>query len=70
MASEKFKLHRIGWTKAAPAPESVRVGDFIYTSSIYPIDDSGHAITCPDSNDGLPYAASRAGGASASMTAA
>jgi enamine deaminase RidA (YjgF/YER057c/UK114 family) len=45
MVSKKFKLHRIGRTKAAPVPESVRVGDFIYTSSIYPIDDSGHAIT-------------------------
>ena len=43
--AEKLKLGRRGRTKAAPAPESVRVGDFIYTSSIYPIDDSGHAIT-------------------------
>ena len=30
--------------KTAPAPQSVSVGDFIYTSSIYPLDDNGHAI--------------------------
>ncbi len=45
MMSVKLKLHRLGRTYAAPIPESVRVGDFIYTSSIYPVDECGHAIT-------------------------
>jgi 2-iminobutanoate/2-iminopropanoate deaminase len=27
-----------------PAPSAVRAGDYIYTSSIYPIDDNGHAV--------------------------
>src|SRR5580693_3947401 len=28
----------------APTPRAVRAGEFIFTSSIYPIDDNGHAI--------------------------
>ena len=27
-----------------PAPSAVRAGDYIFTSSIYPIDDNGHAV--------------------------
>src|SRR5215475_12149616 len=41
----KLQLQRRGRMKTAPAPQSVRVGDFIYTSSIYPLDEAGHAIT-------------------------
>src|SRR5258708_39940610 len=39
-----FKLERIGTAPFAPAPRAVRAGDYVFTSSIYPIDDSGHAI--------------------------
>jgi enamine deaminase RidA (YjgF/YER057c/UK114 family) len=42
--STKLELRRYGRAKAAPAPQSVRAGDFIYTSSIYPIDEAGHAV--------------------------
>ena len=28
----------------APVPQAVRAGDYIVTSSIYPIDESGHAL--------------------------
>lgn len=28
----------------APAPNAVRAGDYVFTSSIYPIDNNGHAI--------------------------
>jgi 2-iminobutanoate/2-iminopropanoate deaminase len=31
--------------KFAPAPRAVRAGDYVFTSSIYPIDESGHAVT-------------------------
>jgi enamine deaminase RidA (YjgF/YER057c/UK114 family) len=37
-------LTKSGPTLFAPAPRAVRAGDFIFTSSIYPIDDNGHAI--------------------------
>jgi len=40
-----IKLERIGQAPFAPAPKAVRAGDYLYTSSIYPIDDAGHAVT-------------------------
>jgi enamine deaminase RidA (YjgF/YER057c/UK114 family) len=40
-----IKLERIGQAPFAPAPKAVRAGDYIYTSSIYPIDDTGHALS-------------------------
>jgi enamine deaminase RidA (YjgF/YER057c/UK114 family) len=36
---------RSGQAPFGPAPKAVRAGDFIFTSSIYPIDEVGHAIT-------------------------
>ena len=39
-----LKLQRIAASPFVPAPSAVRVGDYIFTSSIYPIDDSGHAV--------------------------
>jgi 2-iminobutanoate/2-iminopropanoate deaminase len=38
-------LQRSGPMPFTPAPRAVRVGDYVYTSSIYPIDRDGHAIT-------------------------
>src|SRR5947207_15168863 len=40
-----IKVERIGQAPFAPAPKAVRAGDYIYTSSIYPIDDAGHALS-------------------------
>src|SRR5207248_5497322 len=40
-----IKLERIGQTPFAPAPNAVRAGDYVFTSSIYPIDGAGHAVT-------------------------
>ena len=37
-------LERIGSAPFAPAPRAVRAGDYIFTSSIYPIDEAGHAV--------------------------
>jgi enamine deaminase RidA (YjgF/YER057c/UK114 family) len=37
-------LERIGAAPFAPAPRAVRAGDYVFTSSIYPIDDAGHAV--------------------------
>ncbi len=40
----KIELKRGEASPFVPAPRAVRAGDFIYTSSIYPIDKAGHAI--------------------------
>lgn len=37
-------LTRSGPAPFAPAPKAVRVDDYIFTSSIYPIDSAGHAV--------------------------
>jgi enamine deaminase RidA (YjgF/YER057c/UK114 family) len=39
-----FKLGRFGAAPFAPAPRAVRAGDYVFTSSIYPIDEAGHAV--------------------------
>ena len=39
-----IRLERSGPAPFAPAPRAVRAGDYVFTSSIYPIDDKGHAI--------------------------
>jgi enamine deaminase RidA (YjgF/YER057c/UK114 family) len=44
-----LKLQRTGTAPFVPAPSTVRAGDYIFTSSIYPIDKSGHAITTDES---------------------
>ncbi|HZE58985.1 MAG TPA: RidA family protein, partial [Burkholderiales bacterium] len=36
---------RIGSAPFAPAPRAVRAGDYVFTSSIYPIDEAGHAVS-------------------------
>ena len=38
-------LERIGSAPFAPAPRAVRAGDYVFTSSIYPIDEAGHAVS-------------------------
>ena len=39
-----FKLERFGTAPFAPAPRAARAGDYVFTSSIYPIDEAGHAV--------------------------
>lgn len=43
--SHTIKLERSGTSPFVPAPNACRAGDYVFTSSIYPIDASGHAIT-------------------------
>ena len=43
--NSKLKLQRSEPVQSVPAPCAVRAGDYVFTSSIYPIDKSGHAIT-------------------------
>ncbi len=43
--SSKLKLQRSESAQSVPGPRAVRAGDYVFTSSIYPIDKSGHAIT-------------------------
>ncbi|MFN0300985.1 MAG: RidA family protein [Burkholderiales bacterium] len=40
----RITIERSGPAPYAPAPRAVRAGDYVYTSSIYPIDASGHAV--------------------------
>ncbi len=40
-----LSLQRIGSAPFAPAPRAVRAGDYVFTSSIYPIDEAGHAAS-------------------------
>jgi len=40
-----LSLQRIGAAPFAPAPRAVRAGDYVFTSSIYPIDEAGHAAS-------------------------
>ena len=44
----KINLKRSGPNSFVPAPRAVRAGDFVYTSSVYPIDKAGHAIVVDD----------------------
>jgi len=39
-----INLERSQSSAFAPAPNAVRAGDYVFTSSIYPIDNNGHAI--------------------------
>jgi enamine deaminase RidA (YjgF/YER057c/UK114 family) len=40
-----IQLQRGKPSQLAPAPRAVRAGDYVFTSSVYPIDSAGHAIT-------------------------
>lgn len=40
-----MRLQRSGPMPFAPAPRAVRAGDYIFTSSIYPVDEAGRALT-------------------------
>jgi 2-iminobutanoate/2-iminopropanoate deaminase len=40
-----IRLQRSDPMAFVPAPGAVRAGDYVFTSSIYPVDDSGHAVT-------------------------
>jgi enamine deaminase RidA (YjgF/YER057c/UK114 family) len=42
--TSSIRLQRSGPAPFAPAPRAVRAGDYVFTSSIYPIDAAGHAI--------------------------
>ncbi|HEX6003396.1 MAG TPA: RidA family protein, partial [Burkholderiales bacterium] len=41
---QALKLVRGGAMPLIPAPQTVQVGDYVFTSSIYPVDHKGHAI--------------------------
>jgi enamine deaminase RidA (YjgF/YER057c/UK114 family) len=43
MAS-KISLKRFGTMPLVPVPRAVRAGDYIFTSSVYPIDESGRVV--------------------------
>jgi enamine deaminase RidA (YjgF/YER057c/UK114 family) len=40
-----IELERSGPDSIAPAPRAVRAGDYVFTSSIYPVDETGLAVT-------------------------
>jgi len=39
------RLERSGESPFVPTPRAARADDYVYTSSIYPIDEKGHAVT-------------------------
>ena len=43
MAS-KIALKRFGTMPVVPVPRAVRAGDYIFTSSVYPVDESGRVV--------------------------
>jgi enamine deaminase RidA (YjgF/YER057c/UK114 family) len=45
---QAIKLRHGAAMKFAPAPQAVQAGDYLFTSSIYPVDDEGHAIGVDD----------------------
>jgi enamine deaminase RidA (YjgF/YER057c/UK114 family) len=46
--STRMQLKRSGAAPFAPAPRAVRAGDYIFTSSIYPIDKAGHVASADE----------------------
>ena len=42
--AKKLAIQRLSAAPHLPFPRAVRVGDYIYTSSIYPIDDEGRIV--------------------------
>jgi len=48
--ARKLSLKRSGPAPFVPAPRAVGVGDYVFTSSIYPIDESGKAVGTEDSH--------------------
>ena len=42
--SSEIELQRSAAAPFVPAPQAVRAGDYVFTSSIYPVDAAGHAI--------------------------
>src|SRR5262249_47807395 len=49
--SNKITLKRFGSAPLVPVPRAVRAGDYVFTSSIYPIDDSGRVVATDVSHD-------------------
>ena len=44
----RITLQRSGPMPFAPAPKAVRAGDYVFTSTIYPVNADGHAITADE----------------------
>src|SRR5260370_32939029 len=44
LVTDMLKLQRLNAGRYVPFPRAVRVGGYIYTSSIYPIDDDGRVV--------------------------
>jgi len=40
----RARLERSGASPLVPAPRAIRSGDYVFTSSIYPVDAAGHAV--------------------------
>ena len=40
----KISLERFGTTPLVPVPRAVRAGDYVFTSSIYPVDGAGRVV--------------------------
>ena len=50
----KISLKRSGPARFMPAPKAVQAGDYVFTSSIYPIDESGSAVAMEERGETAP----------------
>src|SRR6266436_5869009 len=44
LMASKISLKRFGTMPLVPVPRAVRAGDYIFTSSVYPVDESGRVV--------------------------
>src|SRR5215471_3876350 len=44
LMAKKISLKRFGTMPLVPVPRAVRAGDYIFTSSLYPVDESGRVV--------------------------
>src|SRR5262245_49004202 len=49
--AKKINLKRFGTMPLVPVPRAVRAGDYIFTSSVYPVDESGRVVGLDTAQD-------------------
>jgi enamine deaminase RidA (YjgF/YER057c/UK114 family) len=49
--AKKISLKRFGTMPLVPVPRAVRAGDYIFTSSVYPVDESGRVVGLDTAQD-------------------
>ena len=47
----KINLKRFGTMPLVPVPRAVRAGDYVFTSSVYPVDEAGRVVGLDGAQD-------------------